>query len=465
MLMRSRSMSNAKAGAPIQSKYQQQPQKSKSTHDFNCDSDNSNEFEETEDKTDGEFILKAKRITKRATKVKMEKSYLPELSPIFFKGLRVFVKLNKTPQTKTDDFNNEMMVKLALERNGSIIVDNPQFSDLIITDESNIKSSEIQSYNQSRQVLLDQISWIKDFMPLQTNDFNLQPNTISVSNINFSPKPSFKPSNRSALSSPMVNTDTSPHILQTPQKTKRITPGVRISSPIRHVILPSNATSPSATTHMSTTVSTTANTNPNILCTLNPSINKIMNTKNNSTNNNNQINISYQNRIQKISTRNLNDSYRKIQCLPIASHYPKAPEIVVSDYRHMYAPIIKVFSTTEQIPQLYVETAPPFYFMTPFQPVRPNANQIARSCMLDRGAKLQNKVSAAQSNLKANTNDVSAVIGKSNYYCYICRTNFEDPYEHHNSPYHMRNTKPLWEEFDSIAASFNEIAAQCKKES
>ena len=316
------------------------------------------------------------------------------------------------------------------------------YSDLIITDEFFTKLPINQSHSKSRQILVDQISWIKNFTPIATN--------IPTTSINLSSNSTFKVSNRSVVSSPMVNNDmNSPHTAQIPPKTKRVS-GLKIASPIRHVILPSNSTSPSAAI------------NPNFSYNGNSSINNIMNIRASSNSVYNNAIIPNQNYIQRANSKNFNDSYRKIQCLPINPPYQKAPMIVVSDIRHLYAPITKTFTGTEQVPQIYIERAPRFYFLTPFQPVPPNAKQIAQSYMLDRMNKMQCNATPAPSNLKINTNDISAVIGKSNYYCYICRTNFEDPRDHHDSSYHIRNTTPLWEEFDNLASSFNEIGNEKK---
>lgn len=434
-MMRSRSMMNADTQTVNNPKRHQQPQKSRSSQNFNYDT-NSDDFNSDDDKSDSDFLLKPKKVTKRkSSKARApESSFLPELSPYFFRGLRVFVKLSKTPQNETNEINDEMMAKFALEQIGAIIVEDPKLSDLVLTDELFVKSPEYQTFKRNRHVFISQIAWIKNFSKISAPIPNLSPNS------------SFKISNRSALSSPMINNDANcSHISQTPPKAIRVT-GLKISAQVRHVILPSNSTSPSAAAAM----------NSNHPFNINPSINSIMNNKNNNNNLNCNDNIPNQAYSQRVNTRNLNDSYRKIQCLPIPSHYQKAPMIVVSDIRHLYAPITKAFTDNDQFPHIYLQTAPHFYFMTPFQPIPPNALQIARSCMLERMSKTQNK-EIPNPNLKNNTNDVSAVIGKSNYYCYICRMNFDNPADHHNSSFHIRNTTPLWEEFDEIASSFNEI--------
>lgn len=400
-------------------KDQIQPQKSNSTQNFNLNFE-SNESESEDDKTDSDFVLRRKKNAKRKTdKVKISaNSFLPELPPYFFKGLRIFVILHKISQDEAQKANEVKLIKFALEKVGSIIVDDPNYSDLIITDEYLPKFTDNHNIRGSRQVLIDQIPWIKDFNPIQ-------PNTNVIPMNNFFPNSNFKIPNRSVVSSPMVNNDTNlNHNFQIQQNPKQVT-GLKIA-------LPSNSTSPSATA------------NPNFSCITNSSIINIMNFKSNSIGiyNNAAPNQSY---IQRANSRNINDSYRKIQCLPIH------PMIIVSDIRHLYAPLTKTFTSSDQIPRIYLEKAPRFYFLTPFEPVPSNAKQIAQSC------KMQNKAHQTNSNLKVKTNDVAAVIGKSNKYCYICRTTFDDHIEHHNSVNHIRNTTPLWEEFDALALSFNEI--------
>lgn len=435
----------------------------KSQFDYDLDF----EYESVDDIKDLDFGYKEKKLRYSKTPIQKKKEFAMPISQAFLKGLHIYVNVNQS-----NDVSFKERVKTSLNEIGATIVDDLVESDVYISDNELLNRIGTRQHEKMKnrkgkrilQIRPSQIEWaFINQRPIES-DKSANSSTSSVQCSSFSSatimESTFSTTTHASNSHPNEkinsNLQKSNTALAIHDTTFAISP-----SQFQNTFQSSNASSPAIQ------LPKASETIPNLktmtlkkpkqlssieLMTL---TNKVPTRKKMCNGSNNR----YGTIASQLSILNTTSINKNSMPLP---HIPKnhSLQIIISDIRHRFAPIFKYFGDIDQIPRLYLEPAPRYYCMNAFQKVPPNADQFAKNYIMRQQAtchqKTNMKLTTNETSTKEMHNDIAMAVG-DNLFCYVCRKSFDNPIEHHSSLQHKRQTQLLWNEFDNLASSFNDL--------